>query len=152
MTKKPIFHAIFRLLALRRRVLPALLCLVLFSCRVTPEDPDYNTDCQVHLSYDAVTTTLIQPANAADTAQLSFLDRVFTTPKIERHLLSACFSENGDYVVTDELATPPGPPPASPEHTLPTWLKPKYKKVVNQNGQLSYYDASNQLLAQIRVK
>lgn len=98
------------------------------------------------MQYDAETTTLIQPANASEAAQLSDLDKAVMLPKREREIVELCFDDQGNYTISTEYDTPEHPI-EYPLHTAGIWLKPEYKRVVNHNGQLTYYNSLNEVLS-----
>ncbi|MBK9336701.1 MAG: hypothetical protein IPM98_08920 [Lewinellaceae bacterium] len=128
-----------------------LLVLFLFSfsaCQLFEDkavDDRSSTACQISMLYDAETTTLIQPANASEASQLSDLDKAVMLPKREREIVELCLDDQNNYTVSTEYGTPEHPI-EYPPHTAGVWLNPDYKRVVNHNGQLTYYNSLNEVL------
>ncbi|MBK8966737.1 MAG: hypothetical protein IPM36_08645 [Lewinellaceae bacterium] len=125
------------------------LVFAAFSCRsekVTPPGPDKQlliSGCDIGMAYDAETTTQIMPANPADIAQLSTLDRALMLPQRERRMESVCVMQDGTYTIETELMEPTRPI-EYPERTVGLWPKPAYKRMVNANGVITYYNGENE--------
>lgn len=116
------------------------------SDKVGPTDPDKQlliSTCDIGMAYDAESTTLIMPANPADVSQLSTLDKALMLPKRERRMESVCLMDDGTYTIESELMEPSNPIEL-PENTIGVGSKPAYKKMVNANGIISYYNSENE--------
>lgn len=128
-----------------------LLCFVFatLSCqpeKITPPHSDkwsLISACDIGMAYDAESTTLIMPANPADVSLLSTLDKALLLPQRERFMESICVMQNGAYTIETELMEPVNPI-EYPEGTVGLWPKPAYKKTVNANGVITYYNGENE--------
>jgi hypothetical protein len=128
-----------------------LFCLVFsaLSCKyekLAPTEPNKQlliSNCDIGMAYDAESTTLIMPANPADVSQLSTLDKALMLPKRERLMESVCLMDDGTYTIESELMEPSNPIEL-PERTIGVGSKPAYKKMVNANGVISYYNSENE--------
>ncbi len=125
------------------------LCFAALSCKsekANPVDPDKQLlikNCDIGMAYDAETTTMIMPANPAEVSLLSTLDRALTLPQRERRMESVCVMQDGTYTIETELMEPTDPI-KYPESTVGLWPKPTYKKMVNANGVITYYNGENE--------
>lgn len=127
-----------------------LLIGMLFSCRpddtdseTGPDDVSFNDSCQVGLFADAETTTIIRVYDPSDQNLLTQTDRALMLPERERRLQEVCLESNGNYIITTTMAEP-NDPIILPENTV--GLKPAsaWHKIVNENGNLTYYNAQNE--------
>ena len=98
------------------------------------------SNCVVELTYDAETTTMMEAANPQEAAQLTELDKALMLPKNDRKLESICLKEDGKYLITSEYLTPTHPI-QYPVGTIGEPFKPRYKKVINNNGDLTFLNA-----------
>jgi hypothetical protein len=125
------------------------LVIAISSCKsdkINPSEPDKHfliSHCTVGMAYDAETTTLIMPANPADSAQLSILDKALMLPQRERRMESVCVMQDGTYTIETELMEP-NDPIEYPSGTVGLPPKPAYKRMVNTNGIISYYNGVNE--------
>jgi hypothetical protein len=119
-----------------------VLLLLLSACK---DDPRPSDNCRIQMTYDAEITTLIRPDKIADTARLSDLDRALTLPKREREKVQLCIDAQGNYTITTQYDTPERPI-TYPPHTAGVWPKPRYHRAVNVNGQITYYNAQNEVI------
>ena len=99
--------------------------------------------CAVGMAYDAESTTVIVPVSPADISQLSTLDRALMLPQRDRRKETVCVMQDGSYTITTELMEPTAPI-EYPERTVGLWPKPAYKKMVNTNGVITYYNGENE--------
>lgn len=124
-------------------VFAALSCK---SEKVDPTDPDklsLISTCDIGMAYEAETTTLIMPANPSDISQLSTLDSALMIPQRERRMESVCVMQDGTYSIEAVLMEPTDPI-EYPAGTVGLWPKPAYKKMVNTNGVITYYNGENE--------
>ncbi|MDX2281836.1 MAG: hypothetical protein NW218_19755, partial [Saprospiraceae bacterium] len=105
-----------------------------------PNNPRPSSDCAVELTYDAETTTMMEAENPQEAAQLTELDKALMLPKNDRKLESICLKEDGKYLITSEYLTPTHPI-QYPVGTIGEPFKPRYKKVINNNGDLTFLNA-----------
>ncbi len=124
------------------------LAFVMLSCRherLTPADNPISLidHCDVGMSYDAESTTLIMPVFSSDTSQLTLLDKALMLPQRERRRESVCLMNDGSYTIESEFLTPLDPI-ILPKRTVGTWPKPAYHKLVNTDGIVKYYNEENE--------
>ena len=125
------------------------LIFAALSCKrenTTPFDPDEQfliSTCAVGMAYDAESTTVIAPVSPADISQLSALDRALMLPQRDRCKETVCVMQDGSYTISTELLEPTHPI-EYPERTVGLWPKPAYKKMVNTNGVITYYNGENE--------
>ncbi len=119
------------------------LVLLLSACRDNVTNP--STQCRVQMTYDAEVTTLIRPEKSSDAALLSDLDRALTLPKREGERVQLCIDAEGNYTISTEYITPENPI-EYPAYTVGVWLKPRYKRSVNVNGEITYYNEANEVV------
>ncbi|MBN8685284.1 MAG: hypothetical protein J0L99_21750 [Chitinophagales bacterium] len=116
-----------------------------------PADPDNTpnssllSNCDVSLTYDAETTTLWEAANPQEAGQLSTADKALMLPQKTRKAETICLKEDGQYTITTEILTPEEPI-NYPEGTLGKPREPRYKKVINNNGALTYLNAIGEVI------
>lgn len=128
--------------------IPAIsICMVFaLSCKDNANNvPTPVPECNVSLNYDAETTTVFEAAQIADTSQLTLTDRCMMLPRNERVLESICLKSDGKFTITSEYIDPVHPI-VYPEGTIGRPRQRKYKKVVNDNGTLTYYNAQNEVI------
>ncbi len=122
--------------------LPPALLLLFATCK---DNDQPAADCRIQMTYDAEITTLIRPEKIADTARLSHLDRALSLPKREREKVQLCIDAQGNYTISTQYDTPERPI-TYPPHTAGVWPKPRYHRAVNVNGQITYYNAQNEVI------
>lgn len=110
-----------------------------------PPDSSLLSKCDVSLTYDAETTTLWEAANPQEAGQLSTVDKALMLPQKTRKSETICLKEDGQYTITTEIQTPEAPI-NYPEGTLGAPLPPRYKKVINNNGALTFLNAIGEVI------
>lgn len=144
MTVISVFHRV-EVFPLKRRplIFTLFLLLLLSSCREGTPLPDEVASrseiCDVKMDYDGESTTIIQPAKAAEISLLSDLDKALMFPVKERTVVRACLSADGAYTISTEYATPEEPL-QYPEGVMQLWPQPKYRRMLSENGKISYFN------------
>lgn len=111
----------------------------------TPSNTGLLSNCNLSLVYDAETTTLWEAANPQESAQLSVADKALMLPQKIRKSETICLKEDGQYTITTEILTPEAPI-NYPEGTLGKPREPRYKKVINNNGTLTFLNAIGEVI------
>ena len=118
--------------------------LLLFSCNGSDDAAFTNCGGDISIQYEMESTNSAICLSKSDTKNLTPIENVYATPRIDRVKIDVCYSKNGTYTMTIENIKPKGTA-QFPQGTIGANPNPTFSKAVISDGVIKIYDENGEL-------